>query len=125
MNIPSSILAPSRTRSRAAFRRVAGGALSARGRGQAPEPSVYAQGVGGGRCFWTGFTGFRRVEGNAPYQLQRFERAGVEEKLHDAHEGDAALVAPGLFMEVAGDHHLAEIVVDAAKGWPRESEKEI
>ena len=47
--------------------------------------------------------------------LQRFERAGVEEKRHDAHEGDAVLVCPGLFVRVAGHHDLSEVVPDVAK----------
>ena len=35
--------------------------------------------------------------------------------MHDAHECDAVLVAPGLFVKVASDHHLSKVVVDAAK----------
>ena len=33
--------------------------------------------------------------------LQRFQRSGVEEKGHDADEGDAVAVGPGLFVGVA------------------------
>ena len=35
--------------------------------------------------------------------------------MHDAHEGDAVLVAPGLFVKVAGDHHFPKVVIDATK----------
>ena len=40
--------------------------------------------------------------------LQRFQRMGIEEKRHDAHECDAVLVHPRLFVGVAGHDDLAE-----------------
>ena len=46
---------------------------------------------------------------------KRLQRVGIEEKRHDTDERDAVLVAPGLFVKVARDHHLAKVVVDMAK----------
>jgi len=40
--------------------------------------------------------------------LQRFQRAGVKEKGHDADEGDAVAVGPGLFVWIAGHNDLPE-----------------
>ena len=65
---------------------------------------------------------FRRVAGGASRGLwlgrglQRFQRVGVEEKRHDAHEGDAISVGPGLFIRIAGHDDLSEVVADVAKG---------
>ena len=40
-------------------------------------------------------------------ELQRFQRVGIEEEEHDADEGGAVFVAPGRFVKVAGNYHLA------------------
>ena len=50
--------------------------------------------------------------------LQRFQRLGVEEKGHDADEGDAVAVGPGLFVWIAGHNDLPEVV--AAHGEKRD-----
>ena len=50
-----------------------------------------------------------------PYRLQRFEGMGVEEKGYDANEGYAVTVSPGLFVWVAGNHHLPEVVAYMAE----------
>ena len=97
--IPKSpILAPCRTRCRAVFRRVAGGALSERGRGfagkgrgQAPEPS---------KRHW---------------RLQRFERMGVEEKINKTDVRDAAVVVGSGLERVVGYHHLFEGIAGVPK----------
>ena len=47
--------------------------------------------------------------------LKRFQRLRVEEKGHDAHEGDAVSVGPGLFIRIAGHDDLPEVVSDVAK----------
>ena len=84
-----------RTRYRAAFRRVAGGALPERGRGEAAVARDARPYHGG---------------------LQRFQRMRIEEKGHNAHEGDAMVVKPRLLVGVSGDYDFAEVVVDASKG---------
>lgn len=158
------IPATCRPHCRAAFRRVAGGALPKRGRGcagngqgQAPEPQrrrvrggflPRAGAQRQGRRVSVPFLKMavpkskvavpllnlalplicrnsslpcRRVAGGAvardaqPYRLQRFERTGVEKKRHDAHEGDAVLVHPRLFVRVAGHDDLAEGVAGMAQ----------
>lgn len=45
-------------------------------------------------------------------QLKRFQHVGGEKEGYDADECDAVIVFPWFFMEIAGNHHLAEIVVD-------------
>ena len=47
--------------------------------------------------------------------LQRFQRSGVEEKGHDADEGDAVAVGPGLFVWIAGHNDLPEVVADVTE----------
>jgi len=89
----NSILAPCRTHYRAAFRRVAGGELSAHGRGGAA------------------------VARNArPYRrLQRFQRTGVEEKIDKTDVRDAGVVVcPGL-EGVVRYHHLPEGIAGVPK----------
>ena len=49
-------------------------------------------------------------------RLQCFEGAGIEEKSHCPDEDYSIFVAPGFFVEIAGDNHFAEIVADVAKG---------
>ena len=39
----------------------------------------------------------------------------IEEKGHNAHEGDAMVVKPRLLVGVSGDYDFAEVVVDVAK----------
>ena len=46
---------------------------------------------------------------------ERFQRGGVEEKRHDADEGDAVTVGPGFFVGVAGHDDLPEVVADVAE----------
>ena len=94
MIVTLPIPAPCRTRRRAVFRRVAGGALPERGRGEAAVARDARPYHGG---------------------LQRFERMGVEEEWHDAYECYAVVIVPGFLMKVAGDHDLAEIVADMSK----------
>ena len=86
----SPIFAPCRTRCRAAFRRVAGGALVVSGRGEAAVARDARPYHGG---------------------LQRFERMGVEEEVDKTDVGDAAVVVgPGL-EGVVGYHHLFDSLV--------------
>ena len=47
--------------------------------------------------------------------LQRFQWSGVEEKGHDADEGDAVAVCPGLFVWIAGHNDLPEVVADVTE----------
>lgn len=47
--------------------------------------------------------------------LQRFQRLGIEEKGHDADEGDAVAVGPGLFVWIAGHNDLPEVVADVTE----------
>ena len=49
-------------------------------------------------------------------RLQRFQRMRIEEKGHNAHEGDAMVVKPRLLVGVSGDYDFAEVVVDVSKG---------
>ena len=44
-----------------------------------------------------------------------FERLGIEEERHDAHEGDAVAVGPGLFVWIAGHNDLPEVVADVTE----------
>ena len=53
--------------------------------------------------------------GRVTGSLQRFQRAGVEEKWHDAYEGDAVAVGPGFFVGIAGYDDLSEVVADVPK----------
>ena len=98
MNILFPILAPCRTHRRAAFRRVAGGALSERGRGGAAESDTAVA---------RDARPYRRDGVIAPYRrLQRFERAGIEEKIDKADVCDAVVVVcPGLEGGVPLDCH--------------------
>ena len=47
--------------------------------------------------------------------LQRFQRLGVEEKGHDADEGDAVAVGSGLFVWIAGHNDFPEVVADVTE----------
>ena len=47
--------------------------------------------------------------------LRRFQRSWVEEKGHDADEGDAVAVGPGLFVWIAGHNDLPEVVADVTE----------
>ena len=53
--------------------------------------------------------------GRVTGSLQRFQRAGVEEKWHDAYEGDAVAVGPGFFVGIAGYDDLSEVVADVTE----------
>ena len=91
----SPIPAPCHPHRYAAFRRVAGGALPECGRGEAAVARDARPYHGG---------------------LQRFQRMRIEEKGHNAHEGDAMVVKPRLLVGVSGDYDFAEVVVDVSKG---------
>ena len=91
----SSIPAPCHPHRYAAFRRVAAGALPECGRGEAAVARDARPYHGG---------------------LQRFQRMRIEEKGHNAHEGDAMVVKPRLLVGVSGDYDFAEVVVDVSKG---------
>ena len=45
-----------------------------------------------------------------------FQGMRIEEKGHNAHEGDAMVVKPRLLVGVSGDYDFAEVVFDVAKG---------
>ena len=91
----SPIPAPCHPHRYAAFRRVAAGALPERWRGGAAVARPARPYHGG---------------------LQRFQRMRIEEKGHNAHEGDAMVVKPRLLVGVSGDYDFAEVVFDVAKG---------
>jgi len=40
--------------------------------------------------------------------LQRFQRVGVEEERHDAHEGDAVVIHPWFFVGIASDNDFSK-----------------
>ena len=80
-------LAPCRTCRRAAFRRVAGGALLVRGRGEAAV-----------------------ARDARPYRLQRFERVGGEKKIDNIHSIDAIMVERRIVVE--REQELRMVVVD-------------
>ena len=97
--IPKSpIPTPCRTHRRAALRRVAGGALPRRGRGEAAESDTAVA---------RDARPYRRDGVIAPYRrLQCFERAGVEEKVDKTDVRDAVVVVcPGLEGGVPLDCH--------------------
>ena len=47
--------------------------------------------------------------------LQSFQRVGIDEKRHDAYEGDAVAVGPGLFVWISGHNDLPEVVADVTE----------
>ena len=49
------------------------------------------------------------------WRLQRLQRERVEEKRHNAYEGDAISNGPGLFIRIARHDYLSEVVSDVAK----------
>ena len=87
MNIFPVFLSFRHTYRRAAFRRVAGGALPMRGRGEAAV-----------------------ARDARPYRLQRFERVGGEKKIDNIHSIDAIMVERRIVVE--REQELRMVVAD-------------
>ena len=58
---------------------------------------------------------FTLVPNSPGCSSKRFQRLGIEEKWHDAYEGDAVAVGPGFFVGIAGYDDLPKVVADVAE----------
>lgn len=141
MIVTRPIPAPCRTYCRAAFRRVAGGVLPERGRGMEEINHGRTRTVltnvrflldkGERRCTCGEAVRLPEAEGRAAKRSQEaargvsalvgglsksFQGMRIEEKGHNAHEGDAMVVKPRLLVGVSGDYDFAEVVFDVEKG---------